>query len=409
MHSSSPAAPSFETAPFQRRSDQLFDWTVDLRRRIHRLPELAFGEHQTAALVVETLRQLGLEPRTGVAQTGVVVDIQGRQPGPTRALRADMDALPITEETGLDCASEVPGIMHACGHDAHTASLLATARIISEMRDQLAGTIRLIFQPSEEKLPGGAPAMIREGVLSPAGAVPAPSLILGQHVYPDLPAGVIGIRGGAFMASADEIYLTVRGEGGHAAAPHRLAADPVLAQAHILTALQAVVSRHCPPDVPSILSFGKITASGATNVIPEIVHIEGTFRSMDEDWRFRAHDLIQRIAGRTAEALGATCDVRIEVGYPALVNDPPLAAQVRRAAVEYLGEDHVVDLPQWFASEDFAYYTQEIPATFYTMGIRNADVGAVHGLHTPRFTIDEEVLRIAPGFMAFLAMRLHTT
>jgi amidohydrolase len=387
-------------------SDSLFDWTVDLRRRIHRRPELAFEEHETARLVADTLRDMGLEPRTGVAKTGVMVDIVGRQPGPTRALRADMDALPITEETGLDFASGVPGLMHACGHDAHTASLLATARILTEMRDELRGTVRLLFQPSEEKLPGGAPAMIRDGALSPAGDVPAPTAILGQHVYPDLPAGVIGVRGGPFMASADEVYLTIRGEGGHAAAPHRLAGDAVLAQAHILTALQSVVSRHAPPEIPSILSFGKITASGATNVIPEAVHIEGTFRSMDEEWRFRAHDLIRRIAENTAAALGTTCEVRIEVGYPAVVNDAPLAEEVRSAAVEYLGEDRVVELPQWFASEDFAYYTREIPAAFYMLGIRNEEVGAIHGLHTPRFTIDEEVLRIAPGFMAFLALRL---
>jgi amidohydrolase len=390
-------------------NDQHFDWIVDLRRRLHRRPELAFEEHETAALVVATLRELGIEPRTGLARTGVVADIGGHQPGPTVALRADMDALPITEATGLDFASERPGVMHACGHDAHTASLLGAARLLTEVRDELPGTVRLLFQPSEEKLPGGAPAMIEDGALVATNGVSAPARIVGQHVYPDLPTGTIGVRSGSFMASADEIYLTVRGQGGHAAAPHRLSADAVLVQAHILTALQSVISRNAPPDVPTILSFGKVTAAGATNVIPEEVHLEGTFRSMDEDWRFRAHDLIRRVAEQTAAAYGARCDVRIEVGYPALVNDEATAAAVREAAVAFVGEDRVVDLPPWYASEDFAYYTRELPGAFYVLGVRSEAAGSVHGLHTPLFTVDEEALRVGPGFMAYIACRLNAS
>jgi amidohydrolase len=406
MPQSSPASPDFEAEPFRRRSSELFEWTVGLRRRIHQQPELAFEEHETATLVAAVLRECGLDPREGLAGTGVVAEIVGERPGPSRALRADMDALPITEETGLPFASRVAGAMHACGHDAHTASLLATARILQTERHRLAGRVRVIFQPSEEKLPGGAPAMLRAGALAPAGDGPAPKIILGQHVYPDLPAGVIGIRAGPFMASSDEIYLTVRGEGGHAAHPHRLAADAVLVQAHILTALQSVISRYCPPEVPSILSFGKVTAAGATNIIPEAVHLEGTFRSMDEGWRFRAHDLIRRIATDTAAAMGASCEVRIEVGYPALVNDPAVAGRVRSAAVAYAGEEFVADVPPWYASEDFAYYTNAMSGAFYLLGVRNEKAGATHGLHTSRFTIDEEVLRTAPGFMAYLAWSL---
>ena len=389
----------------QALNADLFDEIVNLRRTLHRRPELAFEEHATAALVAETLGTLdGVDVRTGVAKTGVVATIRGAQPGPALALRADMDALPIQEQNDFDFASEHDGAMHACGHDAHTASLLGTAKILHAIRDDLHGTVRLLFQPSEEKIPGGAKVMLEAGALSENGT-PAPTHILGQHVFPQLPVGTLGIRSGDFMASADEIYLTIRGEGGHAAAPHELKADAVLVQAHVLTALQSVISRNCPPGIPSILSFGKVTANGATNVVPPEVQIEGTFRAMDEDWRFRAHDLVRRVAEHTAEAFGATCEVRIEVGYPALRNDPDLAASVREAAVAYVGEPRVIDLPQWYASEDFAFYTQQMPGAFYVLGVGNEAKGITHGLHTPRFTIDEDALRLGPGFMAYLAWR----
>ncbi|MEP0546560.1 MAG: M20 family metallopeptidase [Rhodothermales bacterium] len=390
----------------------LFDDIVATRRALHRRPELAFEEHETAALVAETLGGLdGVAVQTGVAKTGVVATIHGAKPGPTLALRADMDALPIQEQNDFDFASEHDGKMHACGHDAHTASLLGTARILHAIRDELSGSVRLLFQPSEEKIPGGASVMIEAGALDadvPEAGAPAPTEIVGQHVFPSLPAGTIGIRSGDFMASADEVYLTIRGEGGHAAAPHALRADAVLVQAHILTALQSVISRNSPPDVPSVLSFGKITADGATNVIPEVVRIEGTFRAMDEGWRSKAHDLIRRVAEGTAAAFGATCEVEIAVGYPALTNDPDLAAAVRAAAVDYVGAERVVDLPRWFASEDFAFYTQRMPGAFYVLGVGNEAEGITHGLHTPRFTIDEEALRVGPGFMAYLAWRRGT-
>ena len=376
--------------------------TVRLRRALHRRPELAFQEHETAALVAGTLRQLGIEVVEGVAQTGVVGHVVGEKPGPVVALRADIDALPITEATGLDFASETDGVMHACGHDAHTAMLLGAARILHAMRDELAGTVRLVFQPSEEKAPGGARVMIEEGVLGEMGGHAAPVAIFGQHVFPELPAGTIGVRGGSFMASADEVYLTIRGRGGHAAAPESLA-DVVLAQAHVLTALQSVVSRNRPPGVPSILSFGKVTADGATNVLPDVVEIEGTFRSMDEDWRWRAHDLIRRTAEHTAQAFGATCEVNVLEGYPALVNDAALADAVRQRAVALVGPDRVIDLPMWYASEDFAFYTQQIPGCFTVLGVGNAAEGITHGLHTPRMTVDESALETGAAFLAALA------
>ncbi len=387
-------------------ADDLFPDVVRLRRALHRHPELALEEHETARRVVEVLGALdGVKVQTGVYETGVVATLEGGRPGPTLLLRADMDALPIEEATGLDFASENAGVMHACGHDAHTASLLGAAQILHRHRDRLHGHVRFLFQPSEERLPGGAKFMIEEGALDDNAASPAPEAVFGQHVRPDLPAGTIGVRPGMFMASADELYVTVRGEGGHAAAPHRLAADPTLVAAHVVVALQSIVSRHRPPDVPSVLTIGKLAADGATNVIPDTARMEGTFRAMDEDWRFRAHDLIRRTAEHTARAHGATAEVEIRVGYPALYNHEGPTRLVREAAAEYVGATNTVDLGPWFAGEDFAYFLQERPGTFYALGVRNEERGIVHDLHTPRFTVDEEALRTGAGFMAYLAWR----
>ncbi len=386
-------------------NDEIFEEVVRLRRAIHRNPELAFEEHETARLVQETLASLDLDVRTGVAQTGIVATLRGGQPGPTLMLRADMDALPIQEANDFDFASQNPGTMHACGHDAHTSSLLGTAMILHRLRDHLHGAVRFVFQPSEERLPGGARAMIEEGALAPDAAGPAPEAAFGQHVMPTLPAGAIGVRSGMHMASADEIYITINGEGGHAAEPHKLRTDAVVVAAHVVVALQSVISRHCPPDVPSVLSIGRLIADGATNIIPETARLEGTFRAMDEAWRFEAHALIQRVAEHTARAHGAEAEVEVRVGYPALYNHPEAAALTREAACEYVGEANTVDLDLWFASEDFAYYLREVPGAFYLLGVGNEAKGITHYLHTPRFTIDEEALRTAPGFMAYLAWK----
>jgi hippurate hydrolase len=392
-------------AETQALAEVVFPEVVRLRRMIHACPELAFEEVETARLVVDTLRPLGLDVENGVAKTGVVATLHGAHPGPTLLLRADMDALPIQEANTFDFASRHPGRMHACGHDAHTASLLGTALILHRMRDHLHGTIRLVFQPSEEKLPGGATVMIAEGVLEANARSNAPEAVFGQHVMPDLPAGMLGFRSGMYMASADELYLSVRGQGGHAAAPHRLQGDAVLAAAQVVVALQGVVSRHCPPDVPSVLSIGKVVAEGATNVLPHEVRMEGTFRAMDEAWRFRAHDLIRRIVQHTAAACGCEADVDIRVGYPELYNAPEPTRLARQAAREYVGAANVVDLDLWFASEDFAFFLREKPGSFYRLGTGNPARGITHGLHTPQFTIDEEALRIGSGFMAYLALR----
>ncbi len=386
-------------------ADQAFPHVVALRRALHRRPELEFDCEETADVVQQVLRDLRIPFRSGVARTGVVASIQGTRPGPSIALRADMDALPILEATGADYASEIPGRMHACGHDAHTASLLGVASVLTEMREHLSGSVRLLFQPSEEKLPGGAPSMIAEGALETDSYSLAPETIFGQHVSPDLPTGTIGIRAGRYMASADEIYITVEGQGGHAAAPHNLSADAVLAASQIVVSLQSVISRNRPPASPSVLSIGRIVAEGATNVIPERALLVGTLRAMDESWRRQAHGLIERVATATAAAFGARADVDLRIGYPHLENDPEAAAFVRSCAEAYVGPESVADLDIWFAGEDFAYYLLERPGAFYRIGTGNASIQTTFGLHHPRFNIDEEALRTSVGFMAFLALR----
>lgn len=381
----------------KKAADKERDEVIETRRSIHAEPELAFEEFKTSARVVEKLKDLGLEMQTGVAKTGVVGLIRGGRPGPTLALRADMDALPIQEENQTSYASRVPGKMHACGHDAHTASLLGTAAILCSIREQLPGTIRLLFQPSEEKHPGGASVMVAEGALQDAGA------IYGHHVHPLLPAGEIGLRPGRYMASADEIYITVFGRGGHGAQP-QTCIDPVTISAQIVVALQQVVSRIADPRTPSVLTVGRLIADGgATNVIPSRARLEGTFRTFDEKWRFEAHERIKQMATGIAAAFGATAEVEIKVGYPVLYNDPRLSETAERAITTYVGAENVVELPEWMASEDFAFYAQKIPGCFYRFGVRNEARGIIHPVHTPRFDIDESALELSSGLMAWLA------
>ena len=370
------------------------------RRHLHQNPELSFHEYQTSAFVAAALDKLGI-PHQNMAGTGIVALLTGRKPSEAViALRADMDALPITEANNVSYISKNSGVMHACGHDVHTSSLLGTAKILSQLKDEFAGTIKFIFQPAEEKLPGGASLMIQDGVLEN----PKPSAVIGQHVMPLIDCGKVGFRSGKYMASADEIYVTVHGKGGHGAQPHQNI-DPVLIASHIIIALQQIVSRFADPKLPTVLSFGKITANGATNVIPNKVELEGTFRTLDEKWRQEAHVKMKKMAEGIAEAMGGSCDFNIMVGYPFLVNEEKLTTNVRAYAEEYLGKENVEDLDIWMAAEDFAYYSQVADACFYRLGTRNEERGITSSVHTPTFDVDENSLQISTGLMAYIALK----
>ena len=388
-----------KTETLRRDAEALEKTLVSDRRHLHQNPELSFEEVQTSAFVQERLRDLNIPFTSGIGGYGVVANLQGHSPGPVVALRADMDALPIQEANEVPYASKVPGVMHACGHDVHTASLLGVAALLRSRTQDFSGTVRFLFQPAEEKLPGGASLMIRDGAL----ANPTPQAIYGQHVMPLLPAGTVGFRSGRYMASADEIRLTIRGKGGHAAMPH-LNTDAVLIASHIVVALQQVVSRRANPTLPSVLSFGHIIGEGAYNVLPNDVRLRGTFRTMDETWRDQAHALIREIASGTASAMGAVCDVEIDRGYPMLFNHPESTALARSTAEAYLGPQQVMDLDLWMAAEDFAFYAQQIPATFYRLGTRNEAKGWVSSVHTSTFDVDESALPLGAGLMAAIAL-----
>lgn len=373
---------------------------VALRRHLHANPELSYQEFNTAKYIATKLKEFGLQPTEGIGGTGVVALIEGKNPGKKIiALRADIDALPITEANPVEYKSKNNGVMHACGHDVHTASLLGTAKILNETKGQWEGTVKLIFQPGEEKNPGGASIMIKEGVLQN----PAPVSIIGQHVFPLLSVGKIGFREGKYMASSDEIYLKVIGKGGHGAAPE-LAIDPVVIASHIIIALQQIISRNASPKQPTVLTFGKITAMGATNIIPDEVNIAGTFRALNEDWRKDGLSRIKKMAEGLAESMGGKCEVDIHHGYPCLENNPALTQRIRLAAEEYVGKENVVDIEQTLGSEDFAYYSQLIQASFYRLGTRNEAKGITSYVHTPTFDIDESALKISPGLMAWMAI-----
>ncbi|WP_448518410.1 M20 metallopeptidase family protein [Rhodoflexus sp.] len=369
------------------------------RRHLHTHPELSFQEFRTAEFIANELKNIGLHPQP-MATTGVVALIEGQNPHKkTIALRADIDALPIKEANDVPYKSVHEGIMHACGHDAHTASLLGVAHILQQVRDSFEGTVKLIFQPGEEKIPGGASLMIADGVLQN----PAPSHIIGQHVTPQLPVGQVGFREGMYMASTDELYIRVVGKGGHAAMPERLI-DPVYIAAHLVVSLQQVVSRMAPPRIPSVLSIGRFIAEGVTNVIPNEVLLQGTFRTMNEEWREEAHRRIYKFATELVGSMGGVCEIEIRKGYPYLTNDPELTARMRKVAKDYVGAANVIDLDLWMAGEDFAYYAQEIPGCFYRLGTRNEARGIVSEVHTPTFDIDESALAIGCGLMSWLAL-----
>jgi len=378
----------------------IFPEVIKNRRHLHANPELSFEEFNTSAFIKEKLDELGISYEK-MANTGIVALIKGSKPSSNIvALRADMDALPITEIDGREYGSKNPGVMHACGHDVHSSSLLGTAKILNNLKDKFGGTVKLIFQPAEEKLPGGASIMIKEGVLEN----PIPQAVIGQHVMPFIETGKVGFRSGKYMASSDEIYVRVIGKGGHGAQPQQNI-DPIVITAHIITALQQIVSRVADPKMPTVLSFGKIKAEGATNVIPNEVYLEGTFRTFDEEWRKLAHQRMKKMAEGMAESMEATCEFEIRSGYPFLINEEKLTTSVRSYAEDFLGKENVVDLDLWLAAEDFAYYSQQADSCFYRLGTGNAGKGITSAVHTPTFDVDEESLQLSTGLMAYLTIK----
>jgi hippurate hydrolase len=368
---------------------------ISIRRHLHAHPELSYKEFETSKYVQQKLTEYNI-PFEVKATTGVIGLLKGKNPeSRVIALRADMDALPITEENNVDYKSQNPGVMHACGHDVHTTCLLGAARILSETREAWEGTVKFIFQPGEERNPGGASLLIKEGVLQD----PAPQCIFGLHVNPQLEVGKLSFRGGKVMASADELYITVRSKGGHAAAPH-LTADTVLIASQLVVSLQQVISRNRDPFSPSVLTIASFQGGYTTNVIPSEVKLMGTFRAMDEGWRFKAHHIIRKHTTELVQAMGAEADVHIDVGYPTVYNHEALNAKARRIAEELMGKEAVEETEVRMGAEDFGFYSQQIPGCFYRLGTANKEKGIVSGVHTPTFNIDENAIRIGIGTMA---------
>lgn len=387
-------------------SEQYLDDVIRIRRHIHANPELSFEEYNTSRFIAGKLQEWGIPFKEGIVRTGIVAQIKGsKSPSPSGrngeelciALRADIDALPIEEKNEVEYRSKNAGVMHACGHDVHTSSLLGAARILNQIKNEFSGTIKLIFQPGEEKAPGGASLMINEGVLEN----PRPASIIAQHVFPELEAGMAGFRVGKYMASTDEIYLTIKGKGGHAAMKGTYV-SPLLIASEILLTLEKKFNGG--EAVPTVLAFGRMHANGSTNVIPEEVTIDGTLRTMDEAWRKEAQEIIRNICSSVAKRAGGSCEVKVMNGYPALVNDEPVTLRAKKSAEEYLGKENVVNLDLRMTGEDFSFYAQKVPACFYRLGTGNKTLGITSGVHTPTFDIDESALKTGMGLMAWLAL-----
>lgn len=372
---------------------------IEIRRHLHQYPELSYKEFETSKFVQQKLKEYGIDFQV-MASTGVVGVIKGKNSEKRAiALRADMDALPILEKNEVDYRSKNEGVMHACGHDVHTSCLLGAAKILNELKDEWEGTVKLIFQPGEEKNPGGASLMIKAGVLEN----PKPDAIFALHVHPGLEVGKLSFRGGMVMASADEIYITVKSKGGHAAAPH-LTADTIVAASQLVVNLQQVVSRMNNPFNPSVLSITSFQGGNTTNVIPSEVKLMGTFRAMNEEWRFKAHDLIRNICKKTGEISSAAIDVEIDVGYPFVVNNIQLTDSAKQKAEEFMGASNVEETEMRMGAEDFAFYSHLIPACFFRLGVGNSKKSITSGVHTPTFNIDEDAIETGMGIMAWLAI-----
>lgn len=372
---------------------------IKFRRHLHTYPELSFQEIETSKYIQQHLKDIGIEFSV-LAKTGVVAIIKGKNPASkVVALRADMDALPILEQNDIDYKSKNEGVMHACGHDVHSACLLGAAKILHQTKDQWKGTVKCIFQPGEEKNPGGASIMVKEGVLKN----PDVEKIFALHVHTVLEQGEFSFRGGMVMASADEIYITLKAKGGHAAAP-QLTADPILTGSHIVTGLQQIISRKNNPFNPSVLSITSFRGGTTTNVIPSEVKLMGTFRAMNEEWRFEAHKLIKKFVEETAASMGAEADIKIDVGYPAVFNNVELSQKAREQAELFAGKEKVSETELRMGAEDFAFYSEQIPACFFRLGAANKAKGITSGVHTSTFNVDEDAIEHGMGMMAWLAI-----
>jgi amidohydrolase len=383
----------------EKRVAEYFDEIIAIRRHLHKYPELSFEEFETSDFICKKLDEWGVKYRKGIVKTGIVAEIEGKEKGKIIGFRADMDALPVKEENSFDFRSLNEGVMHACGHDMHTASLLGTIRILKDFSHLLKGKIKFVFQPGEERIPGGANLMIQEGLFQDE----EPELMIAQHVYPDLETGKAGFRPGEYMASSDEIYITVEGKGGHAALPERLR-DPILIASHLIIALQQLVSRNNKPGVPSVLSIGKVKADGAVNIIPDKVYLEGTFRTMNEEWRQKAHQNIQKITEKLCESMGGRAEIEIRKGYPVLYNDPELCEKLQSFASEIMGGDNVIDLDIRMTAEDFAYFSHKYPSVLFRTGTTGTARGG--GLHTSTLNIDENAIKISMSLFSWMAVRL---
>lgn len=383
-------------------TSEIIDEIIIKRRHLHQNPELSFREYETSAYIKKSLDELNIQWQS-VVDTGLIATIvgkKGKKSNKTVVLRADVDALPIEESTNLSFKSINQGVMHACGHDIHTASLLGVAHILKRLEDKFCGTIKLIFQPAEEILPGGAIKILEEGVLQECNV----DIVIGQHVMPSIPTGKIALREGKFMASMDEIRIKIIGKGGHGAEPHNIK-DPIITAATVIISLQQIVSRFNNPSTPSVLSFGKIEAQGSTNIIPDFVYIEGTFRTMDEKWRLIAHDKIKNIAVNVSKSLDCECEIEIKKGYPSLYNNPMLTEEIRLYAIELLGSENVLDADIWMASEDFSYYSQNFTSCFYLLGVGYNDRAQKYLLHTSSLEIDEKSLETGMSLMSYIGLK----
>lgn len=394
----------------KKLANSYFNEVVSIRRHLHQNPELSFEEYNTSKYVCSILDKHNISYKNEIVKTGIVAIIEGKNPNKkTILLRADLDALPIEEKNNVDYKSKNIGVMHACGHDVHTASVLGTAIILNQLKNEFEGTVKIMFQPGEEVLPGGSSLMIKEGVLQN----PKVDVAIAQHVFPSMEVGKVGFRKGMYMASTDELHITITGKGGHAAMAGEYN-NPLVVAANIISEIEKQfpfiideegVARNTQNNIPTVIAFGKIEGKGATNVIPETVYLAGTLRTMDETWRKELKQKIATIINSVCKQYKANADINIIDGYPFLINNTEITKQCKQAAIDYLGTENVEDLPLRMTAEDFAYITQQVPSCFYRLGTGNASKGITSGVHTSTFNIDEKALEISTGLMAWMVIK----